>query len=211
MRALCLCAALSILGACGTADHGTDEAPSVGASSAELHASSLQIEQAMAVATLQLTSMDVGTCDGVDGTNSVIRLTAVGPIVSPDPRLNGTFHANARLLHRPDGRGVSEDNFEVYDDDGRLIMKGQAHAADPVAGPTPIKGLALARLSDGSRFVAGSTVTLPAPGTNDPLVIEYGVANPGVQDEAVLVTGDCAEYFDDWGEYDDNPFKRRRR
>ena len=163
----------------------------------------LKIDQAMAVATLQPTLVEVDTCEGVDGTYSFIHILAQGPIVASDPRLNGTFFANAKLLHRPDGRGVSEDNFEVRDDNGELLMKGQAHAADPVAGPTPIKGMALGRLRDGSRFVAGSTVTLPAPGTTDPLIIEYGVASPGVQDEAVLVSGDCLGFFDAWGDYDD--------
>lgn len=136
-------------------------------------------------------------CTGADGEEYVyIHIVGEGPIVSSDPRLEGTFHADAELLHRvSDGSGISRDHFEVRDSvTGALKMKGRAWATDP-SPPSPIKGFAVARLADGSRFWAHSTVTVPPPGVQAPIVIEYGTANPGVADRAEIFSGagQCAE------------------
>jgi hypothetical protein len=156
----------------------------------------ISIAPVTARATLQPTSVVVSVCDGADGPYTVTRIEAVGPIASADPRLSGTFLADAVLLHDAQGRGISRDRFRVIDPEtGKLKMKGTAFAVD--AAPEPIKGLAIARLADGSRFFAQSTVLLPAPGTQDPLVIEYGMQGPGaLPDHAVVLGGNCDDVWD---------------
>jgi hypothetical protein len=156
----------------------------------------LTITSVFARATLVPTSVAVSTCEGTDGVYTVTKLEATGPIVSADARLQGVFFADAVLLHDAQGKGISRDRFRVIDPvTGKLKMKGKAFAVD--AAPDPIKGFAIAKLADGSRFFAQSTVYLPAPGTQDPLVIEYGGQGPGaLSDHAVILGGNCDDVWE---------------
>jgi hypothetical protein len=140
----------------------------------------------------------LGTCQGADGTYTLLHVTGSGPITSADPRLSGTFTADALILDNPNtGMGVSTDNFEVTDPaTGAVKMRGTAWAIDE--NPYPIKALAMAELADGSRYITFTTVTLPA-GPTDPLVIEYGGAGFPSSDRALVVEGECGKMFKHFG------------
>ncbi|HKY62914.1 MAG TPA: hypothetical protein VJR29_05780 [bacterium] len=156
----------------------------------------LSITPVFARAEVIPTSVQVSICEGADGEEfSVVRLRGQGPITSEDPRLEGTFFANAITLHNSDGVGIGRDDFEIRDPvTGRVKVKGSADSLD--ADPEAIKGMVTARLADGSRFWAESTVRLPPPGVQAPVVIEYGGEGPGVPaDRAVIVSGTCRALF----------------
>jgi hypothetical protein len=157
----------------------------------------LSITPVFARAEVIPSSVEVSTCQGAEGEEfSVVRIRGEGPITSEDPRLEGTFFANAVTLHNSDGVGIGHDNFEIRDPaTGRLKVKGHADSLD--ADPEAIKGMVTARMADGSRFWAESTVRLPPPGVQAPVVIEYGGEGPGVPaDRAVIVSGTCRALFD---------------
>jgi hypothetical protein len=150
---------------------------------------------------LQLTAAPVvDTCIGDDGvTYTLTSLKAEGLITGSDTRLNGLMKVDAKLLHRPDGSGISTDNFDIVDPaNGHLLVRGLARAIDSAgASGLPLKGFVTARLVDGSHFWTHSTVFLPnGPGV--PLVIEYGMAQPDVQDlgEIIEGAGNCLTAFD---------------
>jgi hypothetical protein len=144
------------------------------------------------------TSVKSATCLGANGEEfTFTHLKGQGPITASDPRMAGTFFANAKLLHNSQGVGVSQDDFQIRDTQtGQLKAKGIAQAMD--AGAEPIKAMVTIDLSDGSRIWTESTVRLPAPGTQDPIVIEYGGEGPGVPaDRGLLISGDCHRFFGD--------------
>jgi hypothetical protein len=138
------------------------------------------------------------TCIGVNGEEfTFTHVKGQGPIAASDPRMDGTFFANAKLLHNSQGVGISQDDFKIRDSQtGRLKATGVAKAMD--AGAEPIKAMVTIDLSDGSHIWTESTVRLPAPGTQDPIVIEYGGEGSGIpQDRGLLISGDCHRFFDE--------------
>lgn len=144
----------------------------------------LIIRPVAARAVVQVTSIEVETIEGDEGPQTQVRLTGEGPITSEDPRLNGILYADAVILTDADGHGISRDEFEIFDPaTGQRLVKGSAWGIH--ADPAPIHGQAVARLRDGSRFYAESTVTVPPPGSLDPIVIEYGFH----ADRAVILEG----------------------
>jgi len=153
----------------------------------------LSMTPAYARAEVQASVTPVATCEGDDATYTLLHVEGQGTITSTDARLAGTMIVDAMILDNPNtGMGVSTDNFKVLDPvTGELKMKGTAWAIDK--HPLAIRSLALADLADGSKFVTLATVRLPAPGTTDPIVIEYGGPGSGDSvDRALIVSGDCA-------------------
>ncbi len=147
-------------------------------------------------AEIQAQVVPVATCEGTDGTYTLLHVTGEGPITSTDPRLAGIEVVDALILDHPvTGRGVSTDNFKILDPVTRAVKAtGTAWAVD--AMPSAVKSLALMDLADRSKVIALATVTLPAPGSSDPIVIEYGGAGSGDSaDRALIVSGDCAKMF----------------
>jgi hypothetical protein len=145
-----------------------------------------------------VTSIKTDTCVGANGeVFSFTHVKGQGPIVATDPRMEGTFFANAKLLHNSQGVGVSVDDFKIRDSQsGKLKATGLAQAMD--SGAEPIKAMTTINLSDGSRVWTEATVRLPAPNTQDPIIIEYGGDGPGVAaDRGLLITGDCQRFFGD--------------
>src|SRR4029453_11240701 len=156
----------------------------------------LSIKPVSARAVIVPTSVTTVSCRNADGEEfTLTRLSGQGPITSEDPRLEGTFFADAKLLHNAVGVGVSHDDFEVRDPlTGMLKWRGSADALD--AGAEPVKGMAIAELGAGTSIWAESTVFLPAPGSQDPVIIEYGGEGPGIpQDRALAISGDCRRFF----------------
>jgi hypothetical protein len=144
------------------------------------------------------TSIKTATCLGANGEEfTFMHLKGQGPITASDPRMDGTFFANAKLLHNSQGVGISQDDFQIRDSQtGRLKAKGIAQAMD--SGAEPIKAMVTADLVDGTRLWTESTVRLPAPGSQDPIIIEYGGEGPGIPaDRGLLISGDCQRFFGD--------------
>jgi hypothetical protein len=149
-------------------------------------------------AEITLTSIKTATCEGENGeVFTFFHLKGQGPITATDPRMEGTFFANAKLLHNAQGVGVSRDDLKIRDTQtGQLKATGVALSLD--AGFEPIKAMTTIDLADGSRVWTEATVRLPAPGTSDPVILEYGGAGSGIpEDRAVLVTGDCRRFFNE--------------
>jgi hypothetical protein len=140
-------------------------------------------------ATVQATVTPIATCQGKDGvTYTVLSVQGEGPITSDDPRMAGIFHADALILDSPaTGYGVSKDDWTVTDPTtGALKASGTAYATD--FGPHP-RAITVAELADGSHMWANTVVTLPAPGTSDPITIEYGGPGLDEPDRGVIVGG----------------------
>ncbi|HKY64189.1 MAG TPA: hypothetical protein VJR29_12310 [bacterium] len=158
-------------------------------------AGNLQIVPVFARAEVVPTSVVPSTCQGLDGTYNVVRIAGQGPITSEDPRMEGTFFADAIVLTNAQGKGVSRDNFKIRDSRGRLKVLGSAIGIHN--DPQAIHAQAKAWLADGSRFHSESTVRLPAPGSQDPIVVEYGGEGSGdPADRGVILSGTCGAIFD---------------
>jgi len=130
----------------------------------------------------------IETCDGVDGTYSLLHVTGTGPMVSTDTRIAGSFVVDALILDSPtSGYGVSVDNWVINDPvTGVEKASGKAIATDQ--GPNP-KAISYGFLADGSLLVANTLVTLPAPGSGAPLTINYGGGATTVPDRGVVLDG----------------------
>ena len=139
---------------------------------------------------MRLLSQSVSTCNGSDGPFTVVRLRGEGPVASDDPRLRGIFKANAVVLTNAAGEGVSRDDWEIVDPVTRR-RKAAGTAFGVHNGSEPIKALSIGHLADGGRFFANARVTLPPPGVEQPIVVEYGGAGGPEADRAVIVGGDC--------------------
>jgi hypothetical protein len=91
---------------------------------------------------------------------------------------------------------VSRDDWEIVDaDTGAVKASGTAHAVHN--DPQPLRAVTIGTLADGSRFFGHARVQLPQPGTDDPIVIEYG--GPGLSEpdnRAVIVSGRCDGLLD---------------
>lgn len=164
---------------------------------------SVRITKMRARAAVQLSSFDQKVCHGADGDYTLVRLTGEGPITSTDSRITGTFYVDAMILHNPQGQGISRDKFKIRDPRSRRIkVQGTAWAVD--ADPNPIHGMAMAKLADGSRLLAESVVYLPAPGSPDPIIIEYGSDQGSTDpaDRAYIVSGNCRELRDEFDAFD---------
>lgn len=141
----------------------------------------------------------VATCTGTDGVYKLMHLQGQGPMTSTDPRFAGTFVVDAYILDNPNtGAGISKDNWKVLDPTtGATKVRGTAIAMNQA--PNPIKGQVTAITKDGDMLWTMSTVTLPAPGTTNPIVIEYGGAGYPTSDRAVVVNGglssECTDPF----------------
>ncbi len=100
----------------------------------------------------------------------------------------GIFTADALILDSPvTGNGVSVDSYTITDaTTGDVKVTGFALATDLGANP---RAITFATLGDGSHMVANTLVTLPAPGSTDPLTIEYGGAGLDQPDRGVIVAG----------------------
>lgn len=138
-------------------------------------------------------------CQGEDAVYTVLHVTGEGAAQSTDPRLSGTFIADAVLLDNPNtGYGASYDNWQIVDSTTRALKaKGTAWAVD--RNPNQIKSLVMAELVDETKLLAHATVTLPnGPGV--PLVIEYGGTGAlDTQDRALLISGDCNKALKKFG------------
>lgn len=139
------------------------------------------------IAQVQATVVPVTTCQGTDGTYTLLSVTGSGPNTSSDPRMAGTFHVNAYLLDSPTTTlGVSIDNWTITDaQTGAVKARGKGIATD--LGPSP-HAIAYGRLADGSTMVANAVVTLPAPGSNT-ITIEYGGEGLSEPDRGVILSG----------------------
>ena len=139
---------------------------------------------------VRVTEQDVTPPQG-DGDATVIRVRGKGPMTSTDPRFVGTFEADAVIIVDNEGEGVSRDDWRVVDDEtGETKVRGTAHGIHN--DPNPIRAVTIGRFADGDHFFGNARVTLPEPGTDDPIVIEYG--GPGLSDpenRAVAVSGEC--------------------
>jgi hypothetical protein len=160
------------------------------------HTRPIQITSFHSLATVQGTVTPKAICNGVDGVYMLLAVMGDGPITSDDPRMSGIFHADALILDSPvSGLGVSRDSWTITDPaTGAVKVRGYAIATD--LGPHP-RAITVATLADGSHMVANSVVTLPAPGSTDPILIEYGGAGLEEPDRGVIVSGDddCVELF----------------
>lgn len=143
---------------------------------------------------------EVQTCNADNGeVLTVIHIQGVGPVVSTNQAdlVGGSFYVDATMIHRPDGSGISFDNLKITNASGETVITGVARALDPVpvqnGVPVPLKAFVTGTAFDGGVLWAHSTVSLPPPqylgDPNYPIVIEYGVASPGVQDLAVVTSG----------------------
>lgn len=127
--------------------------------------------------------------DGSDCT--VVRVRGKGPITSNDPRFQGVFEADAVILVNGAGEGVSRDDWRVVDPEtGETKVEGTAHAVHN--DPNPLRAVTIGRFADGDHFFGHARVALPEPGSDGPIVIEYG--GPDLTDpenRAVAVGGRC--------------------
>ena len=163
----------------------------------------MQVDVFEVRAEVAVRELEVSAPAGDDGTYTLVRVRADGPVTSNDPRLAGIFHANAVMLVNERGEGVGRDNWEIVDaQDGSVKARGIAHAVhnDPNfhVAPEPFAALSIGRLSDGTQMFAHARVALPPPNSDRPIVIEYG--GPGLSDpanRAVAVAGRCAGLLDD--------------
>ncbi|HKX11932.1 MAG TPA: hypothetical protein VJP40_02175 [bacterium] len=162
--------------------------------------SPMHITPVFARAEAQPTSLEVSTCEGADGVYTVLHVTSQGPITSNDPRLEGTFYGDAIAITNAQGKGISRDNFKIHDPvTGKLKMKGTGYGIH--SDPNPIHAQAFGRLADGTRFWSESTVWLPAPGTQDPIIVEYGGEGSGdTPDRGVTISGSCQALLDAFGD-----------
>lgn len=140
----------------------------------------------------------VDICHGADGTEyTVTSISGSGPFVSEELG-NGTFYVDARLLHGPDGRGISYDDLVVLNEDGTEKLRGRAKAVDPTPGE-PTTGLVEFRLADGGFGVTGTQVTLPPPPPAEQTInIVYGRETPNVQQLGFVIDGGCAGFMIGW-------------
>jgi hypothetical protein len=144
-----------------------------------------------AMANVAITSLQNSSCPGPNGPDAVTFVKGQGPVTSDDPRLAGTFHVDAVILVNAQGEGVSRDNWQITDSaTGALKASGTAYGVQH--GFNPIKALSIGQLADGSRTMANALVTLPAPGSQDPIRIEYGGSGSALEDDAVVVGSGCA-------------------
>jgi hypothetical protein len=160
------------------------------------HTRPIQITSFHSLATVQGTVTPAAICAGVDGIYVLLSVQGSGPVTSDDPRLSGIFHADALILDGPTtGLGVSRDSWTITDPaTGAVKARGIAIATD--LGPHP-RAVTFATLADGSHMVANTVVTLPAPGSSDPILIEYGGPGLAEPDRGVIVSGsdDCVDLF----------------
>jgi hypothetical protein len=154
------------------------------------------------VASVGISSVQTSSCPGPNGPDAVTFIKGQGPINSDDPRLVGTFHVDAVILVNAQGEGVSRDNWQITDSaTGTLKASGTAYGVQH--GSNPIKALSIGQLADGSRTMANALVTLPAPGSQNPITIEYGGSGSPLEDDAVVVGPACARLvFADQGGQD---------
>jgi len=142
-------------------------------------------------ASVGITSVQTSSCPGPNGPDAVTSIKGQGPVTSDDPRLVGTFHVDAVILVNAQGEGVSRDNWQITDSaTGTLKASGTAYGVQH--GSNPIKALSIGKLADGSRTMANAVVTLPAPGSQDPIKVEYGGSGSPLEDDAVAVGPACA-------------------
>ena len=144
-------------------------------------------------AEVSVTSERTTTCRGSDDrTYTVVKIRGTGPITSDDPRLNGTFHVDAWIMLGENGQGIGHDDWKITDPrTGQLKARGRADGV--LDGANPSKSLSIGEFADGSRLVANSLVTLPPPGVQAPIVIEWGGPGSPAPDDAVIVRGSCAD------------------
>jgi len=130
----------------------------------------------------------IDSCDGTDGTYTLLHVTGTGPMVSANTRIAGNFIVDALILDSPTtGYGVSVDNWSIVDPvSGATKASGKAIATD--LGPNP-RAISYGFLDDGSLLVANTLVTLPAPGSGNPLTIAYGTGPTTIPDRGVILDG----------------------
>jgi hypothetical protein len=140
------------------------------------------------LATVQATVTPRASCEGTDGIYTLLHVVGSGPVTSNDPRMAGIFNANAYILDSPTtSLGVSRDDWTITDPaTGAVKAHGMAIATDFAGTP---RAVTFGRLADGSHMVANAQVTLPAPGTTDPILIEYGGPAPTTPDRGVIMAG----------------------
>lgn len=139
----------------------------------------VQLEVVQARAEVGIESLDVKVHPGQNGACSVIRVRGEGPIASEDPRLAGIFRVDAVMLFNERGEGVGRDDWEIVDaENGAPKASGTAHSVHNDPGfqenPEPFGALSIGQLEDGSRLFTRARVSLPRPGSDEPIVIEYG-------------------------------------
>lgn len=147
-------------------------------------------------ATVAPTSVTPTVCKHSDGTYTNVHILSVGPITSNDPRMVGTFHGDAMILTNAQGIGVSRDKWTITDSTtGAVKVTGVAEALDADA-TGPIHSVVTARFADGSYMSTMAVVRLPPPGQQGAITIEYGGAVPSDPGRGVVISRDCAGYFD---------------
>jgi len=68
------------------------------------------------LATVAATVTPRATCQGTDGTYTLLAVVGSGPVTSTDPRMSGIFHVNALILDSPTtSLGVSRDDWKITD------------------------------------------------------------------------------------------------
>jgi hypothetical protein len=127
------------------------------------------------------------TCTGVDGNYTELKDTFSGPIVSTDPRLNGTLTVNADILvNTTTGFGAGSGTWSVRNLLGQVLVTGSFKGA--VSDFVLFKGTAWGEATGGGKFFGNISVIV----AGNAAVGSIGSPLPTVPTEpAVFQVGSC--------------------
>ena len=106
-----------------------------------------------------ITSPVTHSCTGVDGTYTELTDTFSGPVLSSDPRLNGTLIVTADILvNTTTGFGAGSGTWSVENILGQVLVSGTFTGA--VSGFLLFKGVATGQTPQGDKFFGSITVVV---------------------------------------------------